>query len=116
MRTGFLQARRGRWGDYAGGDAPGLSLHTAPWFRRHDVAALITDTWGIEVRPNEIGYMQPLHAVLLVHTGMAFGEIFDLEALAADCAADGVYEFMFVAPPLPITGSSGLPVGAVALK
>ena len=116
VRTGFLGARRGDWGDYAGGDAPGISLHAAPWIRRKDIAALASDTWGLEVRPNEIGYYQPLHAVLLVHTGLAFGEIFDLDALADDCAQDGVYAFMLVAPHLPITGSSGTPVGALALK
>lgn len=116
VRTGFLQERRGNWGDYAGGDAPGISLHAAPWVRRKDIAALATDTWGLEVRPNEIGYFQPLHAVLLVHTGLAFGEIFDLETLADDCAQDGVYEFMLIAPHLPITGASGTPVGALALK
>ncbi|TDZ96391.1 cyclase family protein [Mycobacteroides salmoniphilum] len=116
VRTGFLGARRGNWGDYVGGDAPGISLHAAPWVHRSDIAALATDTWGMEVRPNEIGYFQPLHAVLLVHTGLAIGEIFDLEALADDCARDGVYEFMLVAPHLPITGASGTPVGALALK
>ncbi|GAB3572647.1 cyclase family protein [Amycolatopsis endophytica] len=116
VRTGFMAARRGHWGDYAGGPAPGLSLHTAPWLREHDIAAVATDTWGVEVRPNEIGYFQPLHIVSLVHGGIAFGEMFDLDALAADCAADGVHEFMFVASPLPITGGSGAPVSAVAIK
>lgn len=116
VRTGFLEARRGNWGDYAGGDAPGISLHTAPWLRHKDIAAVATDTWGMEVRPNEIGFYQPLHVVLLVHAGLAIGEMFDLEALADDCAQDGVYEFMLVAPHLPITGSSGSPVGALALK
>ena len=54
VRTGHLGARRGAWGDYAGGSAPGLSLHTAPWLHEHEVAAIVSDTWGIEVRPNEI--------------------------------------------------------------
>lgn len=116
VNTGFLAARRGNWGDYAGGPAPGLSLHTAPWLHEREIAAVVTDTWGIEVRPNEIGIFQPLHIVALVHMGMAFGEIFDLEALASDCRADGVYEFLFVAPPLPITGAVGSPVSALALK
>ena len=35
---------------------------------------------------------------------------------AADCAEDGVYEFMFVASPLPITGASGAPVSGLAIK
>lgn len=98
------------------GPAPGLSLHTAPWLHRQGVAAIAADTWGVEVRPNEIGVYQPLHVVSLVHTGIAFGEMFDLDALAADCAADGVYEFMFVASPLPLTGAAGAPVSAVAIK
>lgn len=116
VRTGFMSARRGQWGDYAGGAAPGLSLHMAPWLREHDIAAVATDTWGVEVRPNEIGYFQPLHIVSLVHAGMAFGEMFDLDELAADCAADGTYTFMFIASPLPLTGASGAPVSALAVK
>lgn len=116
LRTGFMAERRGRWGDYAGGPAPGLSLHTAPWLHRHGVAAIASDTWGVEVRPNEIGVFQPLHVVSLVHGGIAFGEMFDLDALATDCAADGTYEFMFVASPLPLTGAAGAPVSAVAIK
>jgi kynurenine formamidase len=116
VRTGFMAQRRGRWGDYAGGDAPGLSLHTAPWLHEHGVAAVATDTWGVEVRPNEIGFFQPLHIVSLVHGGLAFGEMFDLDELAADCACDGVVEVMLVASPLPLTGASGAPVGAVAIK
>ncbi len=116
VRTGFMAARRDDWGDYAGGDAPGLSLHTAPWLHAQGIAAVATDTWGVEVRPNEIGYFQPLHIVSLVHGGVAFGEMFDLDALAADCAETGVYTFMFVASPLPITGASGAPVSALAIK
>jgi hypothetical protein len=33
-----------------------------------------------------------------------------LDALAADCAADGVHEFWLTAAPLPITGAVGSPV------
>ncbi|MGH9103875.1 MAG: cyclase family protein, partial [Acidimicrobiales bacterium] len=116
VRTGMLEARRGDWGDYSGGPAAGLSLHTAPWLAVHEVAAVATDTWGVEVRPNEVGLFQPLHVVALVHMGLAFGEIFDLEALSDDCAADGVYEFMLCAQPLPITGAVGSPHNALAVK
>jgi hypothetical protein len=54
--------------------------------------------------------------VLLVSAGMLIGEMFDLEALADDCAADGVYEFMFVAPPLPFTKAVGSPLNPMAIK
>jgi hypothetical protein len=60
--------------------------------------------------------MQPIHCVSLVHTGILIGEIFDLDPLAADCAADGVYEFFFVAPPLPVTGAVGSPINPQAIK
>jgi hypothetical protein len=39
-----------------------------------------------------------------------------LEELAADCAADGVYEFFLTAAPLPITGAVGSPVNPIAVK
>ena len=48
--------------------------------------------------------------------GLLIGEIFSLEDLGNDCAADKVYEFMFVAPPLPITGAVGSPINPQAIK
>jgi hypothetical protein len=36
--------------------------------------------------------------------------------LARDCAADGVYEFQLVAPPLRVTGGVGSPLNPIALK
>lgn len=116
VRTGQLGARRGQWSDYAGGDAPGMSLHTAPWLADNQVVAIATDTWGVEVRPNEIPEFQPLHLVALVHMGLAFGEMFELDALAEDCAQDGRYTFMLSASPLPLTGAVGSPVAATAIK
>jgi len=47
---------------------------------------------------------------MIPNIGLLVGEIFDLEKIAEDCAADKVYEFMFVAPPLPITGAVGSPI------
>ena len=119
VRTGQMAMcrKRGGWGDYAGGDAPGLSFQTAPWIHAKQLAAIATDTWGMEVRPNEIpDTYQPLHQVLIPNMGLLVGEIFDLEALAADCAKDHVWEFQFVAPPLPITGAVGSPVNPLAVK
>ena len=119
VRTGQIAMCRaqGGWGDYAGGDAPGLSFHSAGWVHERQLAAVATDTWGMEVRPNEIpDSYQPLHQVFIPSMGLLVGEIFDLEGLADDCARDGVYEFMFVAPPLPVTGAVGSPVNPFAIK
>lgn len=119
LRTGDMAHRRDRpgWDGYSAGDAPGLSLLSAPWFAERRVAGIASDTWGIEVRPNEIpGSFQPLHLVLLVSMGLMLGEIWYLDELAEDCAGDGVYEFMLVAPPLVIPGAVGSPVNPQAIK
>jgi kynurenine formamidase len=118
VRTGQLsRARREGWGDYAGGPAPGLSFTTAGWLHRTEIAAIATDTWGFEVRPNEFeGAFQPLHQIAIPHLGLLIGEMWDPDALAADCAADGVYEFFLTAAPLPITGAVGSPINPLAVK
>ena len=119
IRTGQIAQCRDRkdWGDYAGGDAPGLSVTVGPWVHQKQIASFATDTWGTEVRPNETpDVFQPLHMILLVYGGLLIGEIFDLEELAADCARDGRYEFLFVAPPLTITGAVGSPINPQAIK
>ncbi len=119
VRTGHMTLckERGEWGTYAGGDAPGLSFYTADWVQQKQIAAVATDTWGMEVRPNEFpNTYQPLHQVFIPNMGLTIGEIFDLDALAEDCARDHVYECFFVAAPLPITGAVGSPINPLAIK
>lgn len=118
VRTGQLaRTRRDGWGDYAGGPAPGLSLTTARWIHRYEVAAVATDTWGFEVRPNEfdVPAFQPLHQVAIPNMGLTIGEMWDLEQLAAECRARSRWEFLCSAPPLKITGAVGSPVNPVAI-
>ncbi|MFI1733961.1 cyclase family protein [Streptomyces acidicola] len=118
VRTGRLaRARREGWVDYAGGDSPGLSFTTAGWLHRTEIAAIATDTWGFEVRPNEFEHaFQPLHQVVIPNMGLLIGEMWDLDGLAEDCARDGAYEFWLTAAPLPITGAVGSPVNPMAVK
>ena len=119
VRTGAMTSSRaaGGWGDYAGGEAPGLGLASVEWVASRDIAALAADTWGLEVRPNETpDVAQPLHIVFIVHMGLWIGEIFDLDPLAEDCAGDEVYEFMFCGPPLPFTRAVGSPLNPMAIK
>ncbi|GAA0628767.1 cyclase family protein [Sporichthya brevicatena] len=113
VRTGHLaRARAGEgWGDYAGGSAPGIGLDSVSWIAEHEIAGLATDTWSVEVIPAETpDVMCPVHILLIVMLGLWVGEIFDLEALAERCATDGRYEFLFLAPPLPVTGGVGSPI------
>jgi kynurenine formamidase len=119
VRTGAMtQVRaRGSWGDYAGGDAAGVGLDAVEWIGERSIAAIASDTWGFEVRPNETpDVAQPIHIILIVHMGLWIGEIFDLDPLAADCAEDGVYEFMYAGPPLPFTRAVGSPLNPMAVK
>lgn len=122
VRTGQLtRARRdvtdGRgWGEYAGGPAPGMSFTTIDWIHDHDIAGIATDTWGVEVRPNEFdAAFQPFHQVVIPHLGLFLGELWDLDMLAAECAASGIYEFMLCAAPIPFTGAVGSPVNPIAI-
>jgi kynurenine formamidase len=118
IRTGQLsRCRREGWGEYAGGPAPGLSFTTADWLHDSEIAAIATDTWGFEVRPNEFDVaFQPLHQVAIPNIGLFLGEMWDPDALAVDCAASGVYDFWLTAAPLPITGAVGSPINPIAVK
>ena len=96
--------------------APGLGAETIAWLHRHEIAAVAMDTAAVEVQPAERGTGLPLHGALLRDLGLTIGELFDLEALADDCLADGVYEFLFVAQPLRIPGAVGSPINPLAIK
>ncbi len=69
---------------------PGLSFYSLPWLAEHGVAAVASDTWGVEVRPNELpDSFQPFHIPAVVYMGLLLGEMFDFEALAEACAEAG---------------------------
>jgi kynurenine formamidase len=118
VRTGQMTffKRRDREG-YLLGDQPGLTTGTIRWFRRHDIAAVAIDTLTMEVFPCEDpAVLFPVHMIQIRDMGLTQGQNFDLEALAAHCAGDGVYEMLLVANPEPVTGGTGAPVNPVAVK
>jgi kynurenine formamidase len=114
VRTGslrrFRETGRGLFDDFAG-----LDWRCAAWLHEHQVAAVAADNVGVECGPQD-GMMLPLHMLCLRDMGMIFGEMWELDALAADCAADGIFEFQLVAPPLHVTGAVGSPVNPLAIK
>ncbi len=119
IRTGQMERchEEGSWGGYAGGDAPGVLFENCYWSHAKEIAAICTDTWGVEVRPNETGDAnQPWHWVVIPAMGLCMGEIFYLKELAEDCAKDSVYEFFFCGPPLVISGATGSPINPQAIK
>lgn len=96
---------------------PGLNLDCAEWLHRREVAAVASDNWGIEAADPAAGFGHlPVHCVLIRDMGMTLGEIFSLDALADDCANDGVWEFFLTAPPLKVVGGVGTPLTPLAIK
>jgi kynurenine formamidase len=97
--------------------SPGLGMACAEWLRERDIAAVCADNVAVEPLPGAVpGVPIPLHMLCIRDMGMLFGEMLDLEALARDCAEDGVYEFLFAAPPLAVTRGIGSPINPVAVK
>jgi kynurenine formamidase len=97
--------------------ADGLDWRCAQWLHEHEAAAVAADNLMVEdVNSGVDGQFMPLHLLCLRDMGLMLGEYWDLRALSADCAADGVYEFQLVAPPLRVIGAVGSPLNPIALK
>jgi kynurenine formamidase len=96
---------------------PGMGMACCLWLHERDVAVVASDNWAIEVLPGEYpDVILNVHMVLIRDMGMTLGEILDFEELAADCAADGIWEFFFCAPPLKFTNAVGSPINPLAMK
>lgn len=118
LRTGHMQYfHEGDRMTYAT-SAAGPSLQSVEWFHRHDIAALAIDNLIFEVFPSERDDIQtlPVHFLHIVDMGLTQGQNWDLEALAADCAADGRYTFLLSAAPEPVLNGIGAPVHPTAIK
>jgi kynurenine formamidase len=120
IRTGHMTRYLDRkdWRGYDSDDFPGVSIHTAPWLHARQIAAIASDNYAVEVRPSELlpAFRNPFHVVAIPNMGLTLGEIFYLDELAEDCARDGRWEFLLVAPPLPVTRGVGTPINPYAMK
>jgi len=118
VRTGHLGRirREGAWTSFIECDEPGLGHDSLPWLRARGVAAVAADNWAFEVMPSRYELQLPMHAIGIVYMGLVLGEMFELDALAADCREDGRYAFLLSAPPLPFKGAVGAPVNPIAIK
>jgi kynurenine formamidase len=120
IRTNFLRLFHEQ-GEafYEGFNEPGLvySPELVRWFQDMEIPNLTTDTIANEVTfdPNN-GTALPLHCALMRNLGVTLSEIADLEELAADCAEDRQYAFLYAAAPLKIHQATGAPVNPIAIK
>jgi kynurenine formamidase len=120
IRTNFLHLFHEQGESfYEGFNEPGLvySPELVRWFQEMEIPNLVTDTIANEVTtdPNN-GVALVLHSALMRNLGVTLTEIADLERLAADCAEDGRYDFLYVAAPLNIAQAAGSPVNPVVIK
>lgn len=112
---------------------PGLlqCRQTVAWLWDQRVAIAASDNIGVEAIPSVAdspfvsdydrqASTDPIHAGLMHPTliallGLCLGELWDLEALAADCAQTGVYECFVSCKPLNLCGGVGSPANAMAI-
>ncbi|GAA5170856.1 cyclase family protein [Pseudonocardia eucalypti] len=120
IRTNFLRlffAEGERF--YENFSEPGLtySPELVQWFADREIPNLVTDTIANETTYEpETGIALPLHCALMRNLGIALTEICDLEELAASCAEDGRYTFLYAAAPLKVHRATGSPVNPLAIK
>lgn len=123
VRTGHFGriSVSGDWSNFTEVDGklplePGIGVECLPWLQEGGVAAVACDNWAVEhLHANSAGRL-PLHEVGIVHMGLILGEIFQLDALATACAADGRYDFLLAAGPLPVCGGVGGAVNPLAIR
>lgn len=117
VRTGHMHFLRIGEKDRYRMITPGLSVGTIEWLHDHQVAGVASDTLPLECFPGEDpAALLPVHMIQLRDMGLAQGQIWALDDLAADCAADGQYDFLLCATPIPLTGASGGMVAPTAVK
>ena len=113
--------RTGRWalrdsdGAWAASDkSAGLYASAAKWLHERDIAMIGSDA-ASDVMPSGVdGVRQPIHQLFLVAMGTPIFDNCDLEALAAECARLGRWEFLLTAAPIPVGGGTGSPLNPVA--
>jgi kynurenine formamidase len=121
IRTGWIGKfyRVSREEFYGNFVEPGLthSKELVEWFRDMEIPNLVTDTIANEVTVDPVsGVVLPLHNALMRNLGVTLTEIAWLDDLAADCAADGQYTFLYAAAPLKIVNGTGAPVNPIVIK
>lgn len=97
---------------------PGItgSEDMVEWLWNQHFAAVAADNPAIEAWPHKLEVDQYIHFRLIPLLGMPMGEMWFVDDLAADCAEDGVYEFLLTSAPLNVLGGVGSPPNALAIK
>ncbi|GAA3552248.1 cyclase family protein [Amycolatopsis ultiminotia] len=136
LHTGFaehwIHATPQRRSARTGGPGLHQSEEMLAWLWDHRISIAAADNGGLESFPVDpgSGWVDPdepppprgpshngmMHRPLIALLGLIIGELWKLDELAEDCAADGVYEFLLTAKPLNLAGGVGSPPNAMAVK
>lgn len=136
LRTGFAEHWLSSTPDQRAKRTGGPGLHQSEemlaWLWDHRISLAAADNGGLEAFPVDpaSGWVDPdepppprgpshngmLHRPLIALLGLIIGELWKLDELAEDCAADGVCEFLLTAKPLNLVGGVGSPPNALAVK
>ena len=115
VRTGRWRwrATHGAWD--ASSLAAGLDASCLFWLHERNVATLGCD--GVsDVLPSRVeGVGMPIHTVAIVAMGVHLLDNLDLDALAAACAEEQRWEFLFTVAPLILRRGTASPVNPIAL-
>jgi kynurenine formamidase len=132
IRTGAIERTQDPNAEWHPLGEPGLTYSDdlVEWVHEMDIPYIGADNLAVEkifqtVTEDDLGegrkalhgnYALPLHGAFLRDLGVSLNEVLDLSELAAQCAEDGVYEFLFTAAPLHFEMGTGGPVNPVVLK
>jgi kynurenine formamidase len=111
IRTGWLKMQE-KDPDLFESVEPGIGEACINWIAEKQIMGIAVDNLAVEVRPEEREEtLMPVHMTALRDLGVYLMELFNFEELSRD----KVYECLFVAAPLPITGSVGSPLNPIAI-
>lgn len=113
---------------------PGLiqSHEVVGWLWDHRISLVAADNFAVECWParptspfftdeeRRTGHRDPhsgiMHRALIGLLGMPLGELWNLDPLAAACAADRRWSCLLTVAPLPLVGGVGSPANAIAIR
>ena len=125
IHTGWMESysqctpeQKGALSSFANVKAVGIepTREMVAWLWDQRVAAIATDSPGVEPLPADFSDAGILHYRALPLLGLPLGELFVLAPLAEDCARDRRYEFMVVSAPMVLEGGIATPPNAIAIK
>jgi kynurenine formamidase len=115
VRTGHA-VRRAKLGPWNPDEvSAGVDLSCFAWLHARGVAALGSDA-DTDARPSQVVDVHtPAHVLAVTAMGMPLLDNMNLDTLAATCAEERRWEFLFVTAPLRLPGGTGSPINPLAI-